>query len=854
MKMWTYTLRELFRRPGRTLLTLAGIVIGVAAVTAVLMTSQATRQAAREMFVSVTGKADLEVTPDGMGGFPPDVLVKLRSTPGVKKAVPALRVPSVLKGPGARTPVLVLGVDPAEDRQVREYHLVRGDFLGDAPGLLLPSNLAEAQGLDVGSKAELTTPLTGLTGTAVSVPVVGVLEPRGAAAFNGGGVVFLPLGQAQKLFGFGEQINNVQLLLDDGADPEEVIARAEKELRPWPGLGVQKPAQRGELMQEVLYSTEQGLATISLVSLVAGAFVILNTFLMSLGERHRQIAILRALGATRKQVTSLLVREAALLGAAGTLLGLGGGLLLAQVLRQVMLGVVNLKLPEMPLSWEPFAVALLLGPGMSLAATWLPARAAGRRPPLQGLGAKRSANATSLPAWTRWLGLLLLVVPLLVEASLLGRWLPPSWLSVMVAPGLAVGMVGCVLCLPMVLGPLSRAVAWLLRPLLGVEGKLAFRQLERQPVRTALTVGVLFVGTAVSLGFGNSLLNNVRKIHDWHDKTIVADFLVRGNMPDSTFVVVAHLPEDTGQKIVEEVPGIVRADKVAFVLGKAGRGEEKPLSAVILARGFPEGPLERLDVVDGDPADVIPGLRRGEVVLGTVLARRLGVTAGDEVVLYASDGPRRFRVAATATDYTGGGMSAYVEYDVAKPLFSIPGPHALEVTAAKDRDRAETEAALRQYCQDHDLFLQTNEELRAMVNGVVGQVEGFLYMLIALLFVVASLGVVNTLTMNVLEQTRELGVLRAVGLRRRQARKMVLAQALLMAGVSTIPGVVVGLVLALLMNLATEPLLGQRVPFRVDLVYAVGCVLASVAVAVVAGLIPARQAARLPVIEALHYE
>ncbi len=848
MKMWTYTLRELFRRPGRTLLTLAGIVIGVAAMTAVVLTTQATRQAAREMFESLTGRADLEVVAEGMGGFDPAVAERLEAVKGVKKAVPEVRGAAGLLGKGGLAPLLVFGIDPSRDAEVRDYQVSAGEMLGGTPGLLLPRNVADAQGLTVGQVVRLTT-----ASATLGLPLVGTLAPQGAAAFNGGAVAFVPLAEAQKLFGLAGKVNAVQLVLAEDADldaAEREVAARLPELGA--GLTVQRPAQRGELVRASLFSTEQALATVSLVSLVAGAFVILNTFLMSLGERRRQIAILRALGATRKQVTGLLLREAALLGVAGTLLGVGGGLLLAQVLRRVMAEVVTLQLAELRPSWEAFALALVLGPGVSLAATWLPARAAARRPPLQGLGAKRAGAAPGMPPWTLWLGLGLVALTLAGETLLVARLVPPAWAGVVVAPMLALGMLGCVLSLPAVLGRLSAAAGWLLRPLLGVEGKLAIRQLERQPVRTALTVGVLFVGSAVSIGFGNSLLNNVRSIHEWYDRTVVCDFLVRDNLPDATFSLVVPLPEDLGDRI-RAVKGIAEADRVSFVTARAhGRGDATQ-QVLILAREFSDDTARRLSVVEGDPQDAVRRLRAGDVVLGTVAAQHLGLGPGDELVLETGGGPRSFRVAATQTDYTAGGMSVTMDWPVARRVFSLPGVHAFEVTAEPGQTAA-AEQALRQFCKDNGLMMQTNAEMLVRIQEKVGGVEGFLYALMALLFVVASLGVVNTLTMNVLEQTRDFGVLRAMGLRRAQARKMVLSQALLLAVVSLAPGVLIGLALAWLMNLATEPLLGQHVPFRVDGVYLGLCLLAALAVALAAGLPPARRAARLAVIEALHYE
>ena len=170
------------------------------------------------------------------------------------------------------------------------------------------------------------------------------------------------------------------------------------------GLSVQAPASRGGLAQDSLLSTELGLGSLSVVSLVAGAFVILNAFLMNLGERRRQFAILRALGATRRQVTRLLLREAAFFGVTGAALGLALGLGISVLQRGIMGPLLGVTLPRPRLTLTPFFLAALLGPGMALAATYYPARRAGRRAPLEDLLQKAPARQERPRRWPSYAG------------------------------------------------------------------------------------------------------------------------------------------------------------------------------------------------------------------------------------------------------------------------------------------------------------------------------------------------------------------------------------------------------------------------------------------------------------------
>src|SRR5262249_47559979 len=175
---------------------------------------------------------------------------------------------------------------------------------------------------------------------------------------------------------------------------------------------------------------------LSVVSLAGGAFVILNSFLMNLGERRRQLAILRALGATRRQVTWLLLREAILLGGAGTVLGMGVGVLLASGLVRIYEQLLGAKLPPLELTAEPFLLALFFGPAMTLAATMVPARRAGRRSPLEAMLPKRSISEPREfhATWTAWLGLACMLLTLVFVVGGLRGWWSPALLAILMGP------------------------------------------------------------------------------------------------------------------------------------------------------------------------------------------------------------------------------------------------------------------------------------------------------------------------------------------------------------------------------------------------------------------------------------
>jgi putative ABC transport system permease protein len=370
------------------------------------------------------------------------------------------------------------------------------------------------------------------------------------------------------------------------------------------------------------------------------------------------------------------------------------------------------------------------------------------------------------------------------------------------------------------------------------------QQLARHRTRTGLTAGVLFLALVVALSFGHVLLNTLADLRSWYGQTIRADFLVRGSMPDSSFLLATALPETLGPKIAACAGGAV-VESLTFL---PGRVEDRP--ALVLARTFaPDRPLP-LDLREGEPGLVLRGLLRGEVVLGTALAHQLGLHRGDRVTLATPRGPRRLRVAGTVNEYSLGGQALYLEWKNARRLLDVPGVHAFLVTAGSGTAGA-VAPRLRRFCGARALVLQSNGELRQLIDHWFHRVVSLLWGLMALAFVVAALGVVNTLTMNVLEQTRELGILRALGMKRRQVCKVILAQAGGIAALSLIPGAVGGLGLAYLVNRFCAASLGREMVFHIDGLLVAGCCTLAVVVALAAALLPAWRAARLEPIKAL---
>jgi putative ABC transport system permease protein len=499
---------------------------------------------------------------------------------------------------------------------------------------------------------------------------------------------------------------------------------------------------------------------------------------------------------------------------------------------------------------------------MAMAATFLPARRAGRRAPLKDL-LDRTGAQDDTHHWPSYVGLALLALGAVLVCGFLRRWFSPSLSLTLLGLTNAICLVGAVLTIPLFHRPLIKLAALLLEPLLGVECRLAIRQLDRHRGRTALTAGVLLVAIVFAIGFGNSLLNIVRDMHDWLERVADMDFYIRAVWPDpTTLVTAAPLSESLADEI-KSFDGVERVDKFNWI---PARAEGRPV--LVLARTYaadaasvrlqtgalqPDGSQLALDLVEGEPSAVLRGLLAGEVVLGTTFAQRSELSIGDEVSLDTRRGPQSLRIAGTTTEWTVGGMAIHMDWSTAQRLFEMNGVHNFLVKA---RPGAAPVLAgeLKAFAQELGLLFQSYSELRVALDRQMQGFLGSIWVLMSLVFVVASMGIVNTLTMNVLEQTRELGVLRALGMKRVEVGKMIISQAIALGMISLVPGTVVGIGLALLMNVATYPIVGVPIDLSLDLPLVFGCFVVAFVIGVAAAVLPAWRAARLHVIRAIQYE
>lgn len=842
MVNWKFAWREIRQRPSRAVLTLLSIVIGVAAVVAVSIASGTTRRAFDQIYQTVAGRATLEISAPVGTSFDEKIAAEIRSVPGVQAVAPLVERHVIMYVGKKHYRLVALGIDPVQDKQVHDYEITEGKSIADTPGILLETTFARNAGVKVNESVDLLT-RQGL----VRTRVVGLYASKGTATTGEGATLLMPLSAAQYFFKamsktdsgqIVKKIDSAQIVTDPDADQAAVKAEIARHLPE--GITVHTPAARSAMAEETSLSTEQGMRMARGFSLLVAVFIITNTFLINVSQRRKQLGIMRAIGATRRQIAGMVYREAMLMGIFGTAIGSLLGIIGAHYLTGAMGTLYQAKLPPIQLTWSPFLLAIGCGLGISLLAAALPARKASHLSPVEAM---RDVLTDEIEGSSRWLvvfgGLLVVACAVVMGVSILGglSMIHAIWSAILM-------LTGMVLLLPIALKPLSSLVTLILRPLVAVEGRLARLQLLRHGSRTTLTIGVVFIAASTGIGLANSVMDNVEDVRSWYRKAIVADFFVRATAPDMATGLATDLPDTVGAQL-KKVQGIKSIDATRFVSVKAA-GER----TILIARDHTSPDVPDLDLVSGDAATLRKKLHDGEVALGSVLAERAKLKVGDEITLETDKGSQKFRIAAIVNDYQAGGLTIHMERSVARSALGVDGVDAYVIKADHGR-LEEVRKELQAISDQNGLLLQSFSDIQQTIDRMMSGVVASLWAMVVLALLVSAVGVTNTLTINVLEQTRELGLLRIVAMTRAQVRKTVFTQAIIMALLALVPGIVAGVAVAYLINLAMMPVLGHPVEFTLHPWLLGGGLVTGMIVVLLAAWFPADRAARLDLLTAL---
>ncbi|MEV7614200.1 FtsX-like permease family protein [Streptomyces sp. NPDC089799] len=857
-------LRNVLAHKARLAMTVLAVCLGVAFVTGSLVFADSSAAAYRgaaskdfaDIAVSVTpkdpppGTAGTAGGPGSRTGVLDDALArKLAGVPGVAAVRPsadgsatlAAKDGTPLRSTTARSNLASAYV-PGPDGKDGRLPLVEGRAPRNGDELAVDRGTAAAGRYRVGDTVVLAT-----DGLVLRKRLVGIVSTRDTRVTAGGTLAVFDRATAQRLFASPGHYTGIDLSATPGTDPHALAARVTSLL----------PADRAEAVTGAALAAQQTVLLDTLtrgytklpmvfagVSLFIGSFLIVNTFTMLVTRRTREIALLRAIGAARRQVVRSVLLEAVLIGlaasAAGFLLGLG----IAAAL-PALLSTDGNTLPDGPLVIGPGTVvaALGVGVGVTVLAAWLPSRRASRIAPVEALRAAAQSPSGS-PAGdgvrSRLRGAAGAVL-LLPGAGLLVSLTGAKDAS---EENLRLAMLGCgllaaamIVLAPLLSGPVIR-LAGRTAGRSGVVGLLARENALRDPRRTAATASALMMSTALVSGLAVIGHSTGQALDRQAAAGLGADYVI--GTPDLT----AGIDPDAVRRVAD-TPGVRSAHAVAdaslFAGGRVGRISGVDPGAVDTAM--------ELDFVGGSAKDLGPG----RIALSESFARELGVRAGGRTSLVVGVGQEAapytvvgvYRDNPTAQDAVGA-------RDAVQRAGFLPG--SVQRVLVRTRDGAVSAATgqrLRAAVGGNPLLrVRDREEIVREAAGTVGNLLTLVYGLLALGVTVAALGIVNTLAMSVSERTREIGVLRALGMDRAGVRRMIRLESLMIAAFGTLLGLGGGVFSAWAVGALANGAVAQYAPAVPWGTLLLVCAL-SLGVGVLAAAVPARRAAALGPLEAV---
>ena len=839
------SLRNLRAHKLRLFLTVFSIVLGTSFVAGSIVFTSTISKAFNDIFDSAAPGVAVEITPDSnqSPGVPltvVDDLTAQKQELGIDKIVANYTGSVTIAGSDGKA--LQTGGAPS----VGTAYLPPDQSLSPDSSKILPggrgptnagevalnSSAADEAGLQVGS----TTQLVVGQGSAQprEVTVVGLLDLPGST----GGYVNVQFDEAtaRSLFSDGQHVAQVDMSAVDGVTPEELQQRVQAALPPDTyevRTGDQVRQDQKDQVNEFLTIFTAILLAFAAIGLIVGTFIIYNTFSMIVAQRNRELALLRAVGASRRQVSRSVLFEAFVVGVIGGLVGLAVGIGLAALLKALTTSASGL--PDAPLQIGVWAVlaALFVGIVVTMISAWVPAVRASRVPPVEAMRAGMAEGSAPLVRRTV-VGAVVGVISLVaIVAGAMGVGVGPA---IAVGAGAAGAIAAVVLAGPALSRPVVGALGSVLGAPFGRIGRLARTNAVRNPRRTAATAFALTLGLMLVAVIGTLGTSFKGTVNEAVDSGMTAEFIVAGSnqMP---------IPGAVADQ-VEQVDGVAASVSFGIIQATADGQQVAGYGAV----GGQPADVAVLDMRDGAsdqlPADgmfvsertsIDKGWQRGDVVTFTgptgqeVPVTVSGVYADNEALQPWLVGPDVYDQLVPASA------------QVSAMIFVAPEPGVSAETLRTNLEDA-TASYLTVQVQDRTQF-------KSSVSSQIDQMLATLYAMLGLALLIAVLGIINTLALSVVERKREIGMLRAVGMLRAQVRRSIYLESVLIAIFGAILGVLLGTVIgvALVRTLAKWGLGTPVVPWSLIVITLV----ASAVVGVLAALWPAVRAARTRPLEAI---
>jgi putative ABC transport system permease protein len=844
------TLKGLLAHKFRLAATALAIVLGVSFVAGTYVLTDTITASFDSLFKQVTQGIDVAVrSEETFGGFetgevrdpmPAALLERIKAVDGVRVAEGNVTGYAQLVGKDGKAVTTggapSLGVSFNQDTQFTAGSTVRSGRLPSGPTeLAIDAKTAEDTGYQVGDRAKVL-----FQGPAREFTVAGIIGFGEADNLGGARLVGFDLATAQEVMNREGRFDEIDVAAQPGVTPEQLRDRIRAAVDPRYEVltGEELAADQAAAINDTIGRfLGTALLAFAFVALLVGAFLIFNTFTIIVAQRTRELALLRCLGASRRQVMNSVLLESLIVAAVASLVGLGLGVLIAGGLRTLLSTFLGADIPATGIQFQPrtVVVSLLVGLVVTVLAALLPARKATRVPPVAALQPETAFAPTGFRKRRIVIGVLVTAAG--VAALLAGLFRPEGNQLVNVASGAVVVFFGVAILSPLIARPLARVIGWPFARAFRLPGTLARQNAMRNPRRTASTAAALMIGLAlvafVSI-FAASIKASTTEILE---ESVTADYILfNDNFQPFT-------PE-AAERLAEQ-PQLAAVAGMRFGPWKLN-GAGKSLSAIDPA-AYQQ--VVKTEVTAGNLGDLASG---GLAVKDTV-AEAEGWTVGERVPMeFPRNGVQQIPVKAIYEDNSLNGdfLLGLPDYERG---YADQADSQILIKAAPGVAPADSRAAIDRVMVDFpNVTVRDQAEFRDEQARQIDQIINLFYSLLGLAIVIALFGIVNTLGLSIFERIRELGLLRAVGATRGQLRSMIRWEAVIIAVLGAVLGLAVGvffgwtIVRALSSQGITE--------FTLPVGQLVGFVLAAALAGILAAVLPGRRAARIDVLRAITTE
>ncbi|TDD58664.1 FtsX-like permease family protein [Kribbella antibiotica] len=834
-------LRSVLAHRLRFALCTVAVMLGIAFVGGAMVFTDTLATALKKQFAGST--ADITVTPvdpvESRNGPPPTlasaVVSEVAAVAGVAEADAQLLVSDVqIRKPDGSTidtyGLATYGAGWPHAISTSPFRLIDGQQPFGTAELALDQSTASKAGYAIGDQVRIVSATR-----AVTAKLTGIITPAQAGPAAGAPLVVFDSATAQLVLLGKPGWTSIAVTLKPDADTEQVRTAIAKAVGD--PYNVRTAAQVEADGETALDTTFGGFSSILLMfaglALFVGAFLIVNTFAMQVAQRSRELAMLRAIGASRGQVTRTVLAEALVIGLIGSTLGLLLGIAVAAGIHFAY-QQLGAAIPSAGLQITPATIiaCYLIGAVLTLAAAYPAARRAGRLSPMAALRDGATIPERSLLIRLLFGGFLLLMAGCLYAVANHAGGMPGA---VLIGLASAMALLGIVLTSPLV----SR---YAVRALMAPFGRkaavtLGRRNAERNPRRTSATASALMISVALISGLVVIAASAKASI----------DASIAAAIGTSDLVIGSSDPDTFSPQVADRVRKLGEVAAVHQVRQQDGKVDDIPVRLTGVGDGTLAGPISV--TLDSGSLD---GLAKGQAVVPRTLAKTLNVSPGKTFTLVTTSGTHKLTVAGILSPNRQ--LNAIV---VALPTYEsfggAPADSLLYVDVADGTSMAQASTAVLSELKDYpSIQVRDQQAYAAQARGPVNAAAGVIGMLLALAVLIAILGIVNTLALGVVERTREIGLLRAIGMDRPQLRRMLRVESIAVTLLGALLGLLVGvLTAAAIQRVLVDDGLGV---LDIPVLQLIGAMLVSALIGVLAAVWPSRRAARLNVLQAIATE